>query len=655
MQEEIVVEFNNTTRDYPKDKCIHQLFEEQAARSPNKVAVVYENQQLTYAQLNARANQLARHLQTLGVSPEVLVGICVERSLEMAVGILGILKAGGAYLPLDPAYPKERLAFMLEDARVSVVVTQAHLATEVLEHGAQVVSIDADWSAISQQSDENLSGGAVTENLAYVIYTSGSTGKPKGVMLTHGNLSHYVLALQAELGIRDDDVYLHIASMAFSSSRRQLMLPISQGATVVIATSDQRKDPLALFSIIKQHGVTIMDAVPSFWRNCTEALLSLDAESRRTLLDNKLRLMLSASEPLLSDVARTWTCEFKHPARHIHMFGQTETSGIVCLYQIPVEDDDQIKVVPIGRPIANTQIYLLDSNGQVVPIGEPGELHIAGLGLGRGYLNHPELTAEKFIANPFSNEPGARLYKTGDWARYRPDGNLEYLSRQDYQVKIRGFRIEVGEIEAVLAGHPAVRESAVIAREDIPGNKRLVAYIVPRKQPELVVSELRNLVQQQLPDYMVPSAFVILEALPLTPNGKVDRRALPAPDSSRTGLEVNFVAPRTPTEEVLTAIWAEVLGIELGIYDNFFEIGGHSLLATQVISRVRNAFCVELPLSSLFETPTVAGLAVAITSLSFANAQSQAQKVDSEDVDLLLAELEGLSDEEVQKLLAEQI
>jgi acyl carrier protein len=337
------------------------------------------------------------------------------------------------------------------------------------------------------------------------------------------------------------------------------------------------------------------------------------------------------------------------------MYGQTETTGIISVYDIPPQSDDRLEVVHLGPPLSNSQIYVLDQHQQPVPIGVPGELHIGGASLARGYLNRPELTAKAFIPNPFNDEPEARLYKTGDLVRYLPDGTIEFVGRIDYQVKIRGFRIELGEIEAVLAQHPKVLQAVVIAREDEPGEKRLVAYVVPKQEQAVTSQELRGLLKEKLPDYMVPSTFVILDTLPLTLTGKIDRRALPAPDKTPRSIDVNFVAPRTPTEEVLTAIWTEVLGVQSGIYDNFFEAGGHSLLATQVISRIRDVFSVELSLHSLFETPTVAGLAVAITSLSFANAQSQAQKVDSEDVDLLLAELEGLSDEEVQKLLAEQI
>ncbi len=647
-QQQLLVEFNNTKTDYPQDKCIHQLFEEQAARTPNKVAVICENQQLTYAALNARANQLAYHLQTLGVGPEVFVGIYMERSLDVVIGILGVLKAGGAYVPLDPAYPKERLTFMAESAQVLVLLTQERLRSDLPKHEGSVVFLDTDWSLIAQQGEANLSRSASPLNLAYVIYTSGSTGEPKGVMVTHANLCNYVQALPERVGITPDDLYLHTASIAFSSSVRQFMVPLCQGATVAIATVEQRANPVVLFDTVKQHGVTVMDIVPSYWRTCIQALATLDVESRQALLTNQLRLILSASEPLMSDIPRTWTFEFNHPARLVNMYGQTETTGIISVYDIPPQSDDRLEVVHLGPPLSNSQIYVLDQHQQPVPIGVPGELHIGGASLARGYLNRPELTAKAFIPNPFNDEPEARLYKTGDLVRYLPDGTIEFVGRIDYQVKIRGFRIELGEIEAVLAQHPKVLQAVVIAREDEPGEKRLVAYVVPKQEQAVTSQELRGLLKEKLPDYMVPSTFVILDTLPLTLTGKIDRRALPAPDKTPRSIDVNFVAPRTPTEEVLTAIWTEVLGVQSGIYDNFFEVGGHSLLATQVISRIRDVFSVELSLHSLFETPTVAGLAVAI-------AQSQAQKVEPENIDHLLAELEGLSDEEAEKLLAEQI
>jgi amino acid adenylation domain-containing protein len=600
-----------TRMDHFTERPFSRLFEEQVSSAPNQPAVIYENETLTFAELNARANQLARYLQSLGAGAESLIGICVERSLDMAVGILGILKSGAAYLPLDPEYPQERLAFMVDDARPSLVLTKSTLADLVSGKAARAVLLDSDRARISEQSTANLSAAPRPDDLAYVIYTSGSTGKPKGVMITHGNLANYLLALDHELQITREDLCLHTASIAFSSSRRQLMLPLSQGATVVIATSEQRKDPLALFAMIKQRGVTIMDAVPSFWRNCTAVLANLDGETRSRLLDNKLRLMLSASEPLLSDIPRTWAAEFRHPARHVHMFGQTETAGIVALYRVP-SDIGGARAVPVGRPIANSEIFILDEGQRPCPLGVAGELYIGGAGVGRGYLNSADQTSAKFIAHPFSDRPGARLYRTGDWARLNADGQIEFVGRRDQQVKLRGFRVELGEIEAALAGHPAIRECAVIARHDPNGEKRLIAYFVASGASPSV-TELRAFMSGQLPDYVVPSAFVKLDALPLSANGKVNRLALPDPHNARPELAAAYVAPRTASEKRLSEIWSEVLRIErVGTHDNFFELGGNSLLATLVCSRVRNALKIEVPPRLLFERPTVALMAEAI-------------------------------------------
>jgi len=432
---------NGPRVDHLVDRAFSALFEAQVLRNPAGLAVTCGEVSLSFAELNERANQLARHLQTLGVGRESLVGICIDRSLEMAVGILGILKSGGAYLPLDPDYPMDRLAFMIEDAKPSVIVTKSDLANVLPDHSAQVVLLDRDWTKIAEQSCENLSTQPSPADLAYVIYTSGSTGRPKGVMIEHGNLSNYLLALNREIGIRSDDVYLHLASIAFSSSRRQLMLPLSQGACVLIAAAEERKDPIALFETIKRAGVTVMDAVPSFWRNCTTILSEMDAETRAMLLDNSVRLMLSASEPLPADIPRTWSDDFKHPARHVHMFGQTETAGIVCINTISIEADSTLDRMPIGSPIANTEILVLNEEMKPCAVGVSGELYIGGAGVGRGYLNRPDLTAEKFVAHPF--DAAGRLYRTGDWARLREDGRLEFAGRRDQQIKLRGFRVEL--------------------------------------------------------------------------------------------------------------------------------------------------------------------------------------------------------------------
>jgi amino acid adenylation domain-containing protein len=604
--------FRGAQMNHFTERALPRLFEDQVAKSPDKVAVTCENDRLTFGELNARANQLARHLRELGVGRESLVGICVDRSLEMAVGILGILKSGSAYLPLDPDYPQERLAFMLNDARPALVLAKSKLLTQLVQSDCPVLLLDGDWPAIAENADDNLPETPRANDLAYVIYTSGSTGAPKGVMIEHGNLANYLRALDHELRITGDDLYLHTASIAFSSSRRQLMLPLSQGATVVIATSDQRKDPLALFEMIKSRGVTVMDAVPSFWRSCTSMLEALDEEQRQSLLDNRLRLMLSASEPLMSDIPHTWMSRFNHPARHVHMFGQTETAGIVSLYHVPADIDGELNVLPIGKPIANSEIYILDEDRQPCPLDVAGELYIGGAGVGRGYLNRPELTAEKFIPYPFEGQNGARLYRTGDWARYRADGQIEFAGRRDQQVKLRGFRIELGEVETALARHPSINESVVITRADDRAGTRLIAYFVSSGPADSGpnAGELRSFLSDRLPEYAIPSAFVRMDALPLSANGKLNRLALPDPEEARQNLSSDHIAPRTPVEERLTAIWSEVLRVEsVGVNDNFFELGGHSLLAAQIVARIRAEFKIEIALRVLFESPTVAQMA----------------------------------------------
>ncbi|MDQ6651920.1 MAG: amino acid adenylation domain-containing protein [Acidobacteriota bacterium] len=613
---------HGASMDHFLNNTVTQLFEEQVARGPERLAVLSGNERLSYAALNAQANQLARYLRQRGVGPETLVGVCIDRSPNMAIGILGVLKAGAAYLPLDPDYPTERLTWVVKDSSVSFVLTKENLAAQFRQHKATVVLLDADAARIVQQPDENLADGPKPNDLAYVIYTSGSTGEPKGVMINHSSLANYVLALQVELDLNQNDRYLHTASIAFSSSRRQLLLPLSQGAAVVIASSEERKDPLALFEMIKQGGVTVMDAVPSFWRNCTTALLALDSESRRQLLGNGLRLMLSASEPLLSDVPNIWMHQFGHPASHVHMFGQTETAGIVCLYKIPAIETGKTHVVPIGHPIANSEIFILDEERQPAPAGTAGELYIGGAGVGRGYLHRPDLTAEKFIAHPFREKPGARLYRTGDWARQRGDGQIEFVGRRDSQMKLRGFRVELGEVEAVLARHGAVKENAVVAREDRSGTKRLAAYFVPRNLAP-TVTELRTFLGAQLPDYMVPSTFVQLAALPLTANGKVNRRALPDPAEIRPELSTKYEFPQTATEKLLEKIWSEVLQLEkVGVEDNFFELGGHSLLAIQVIARINQQLRIMLPLRTFFDGPAIRKLANKIDSMVFGEGSS---------------------------------
>ncbi len=596
------------------EQTFPRLFAEQVKKNPTQIAVISEDGQLTYAELNERANQLARQLRMRGLGRESLVGICIDRSLDMALGIVGILQAGAAYLPLDPDYPADRLAWLLKDSNVTTVVTKENLTGRLSGSVANILLLDNDYREFADQVGEELNYQPEPSDLTYVIYTSGSTGNPKGVMIEHANLANYLLALQQEFGLDGSDRYLHTASISFSSSRRQLLLPLSQGASVVIANSEERKDPIALFEMIKQREVTVMDAVPSFWRNCTDVLLSLPEHTRANLLDNHLRLMLSASEPLLSDIPQTWMNTFAHPARHIHMFGQTETAGIVCTYRIPRGLARDTSVIPIGRPIANTEIYILDEHGQPVLLGTSGELYIGGAGVGRGYLDRPEFSAHKFIERPFGPRTG-RLYRTGDFARLTPDGLLEFTGRQDGQIKIRGFRVELGEIEAVMAQHPGVKENAVVAKEDNTDAKKLIAYFVARETAP-TVSELRNFLSERLPDYMAPSIFVQLPALPLTANGKLDKRALPAPGNARPALATKYEAAATETERHIARIWEEVLQVEtIGRRDNFFELGGHSLLAIQAIARINGHFRILVPLKMLFEHSTIAALAEQVEAL----------------------------------------
>jgi len=586
-EQQQLLDWNDTAIDYPKDQCVHQLFETQVEATPEAIAIIFEEQQLTYRELNNRANQLANYLQTLGIKPETLVGICIERSLEMVIGLFGILKAGGAYLPLDPTYPIERLEFMLEDAKVPVLLTQTNLKDK-WSH-SQIICLDTD--IYSQFNQDNLYSLIKFNNLAYVIYTSGSTGKPKGVQITHSSLVNLLTAMRQQPGISSSDVLLAVTTLAFDIAALEIYLPLIVGAKIVLASRKETSDGVQLLE--KLNKITIMQATPATWHLLIMAVWK-KGNSQLKILCGGEKLTNELVNQLLQRGKTVW-----------NLYGPTETTIWSTTTQILNSDN-----ISIGRPIANTQIYILDSQQNHVPIGVPGELHIGGVGLARGYLNRPELTAEKFIKNPFSDAPNSRIYKTGDLARYLPDGNIEYLGRIDNQVKIRGFRIELGEIEAVLGQHPSVRENSVIVHETDSNDKRLIAYLVLHQVVEK--TELRHFLKARLPDYMLPSAFVTLESLPLTPNGKIDRRAL-SQLPIETQLSEEQVAPHTHEEKLLAGIWAEVLGIEqVGIYDNFFELGGHSLLAIQLISKLCESFDVEIPLRELFASPTIAGMIQAI-------------------------------------------
>ena len=494
-----MTELNQTTVHFRSEKCIHDLFEERAVRAPNSIALVCGDRQLTYAELNARSNQLANFLLSRGVLPGATVGVCLERTSEMVIAIMAILKAGGAYVALDPSYPSQRLAHMVEDSQSTLVLTQPKLRGNLPSvSDERLLLLEDVWSAIVGDLTQSVPINADPTCLAYIIYTSGSTGKPKGVMVTHANLSHYANALVPALDLRADDRYLHTASFSFSSSVRQLMLPLGSGATVVLATRDQIGDPRVLFELVRRTDVTVMDLVPSYWRVCIQALEDLTPQARSALLQNKLRLIASASEPLSSDLPNRWR-NLQSDVRVINMFGQTETTGIVATYPIGIEPQ-ALKIVPIGRPITNTQIYILDDNQKPVALGVAGELYIGGAGVARGYLGEPDLTANRFIRDPFSSKPDARLYKTGDYARYREDVTIEFLGRQDHQVKIRGFRIRIlGEIEAILEKHPAVNECIVIGGVAEPGGASLIAYIVSPAGARPSAKALRSFLEEDCP------------------------------------------------------------------------------------------------------------------------------------------------------------
>ncbi|MBE9247906.1 amino acid adenylation domain-containing protein [Dolichospermum sp. LEGE 00240] len=601
-RQKILVEWNNTHRNYLQDQCIHQLFETQVEQTPEAVAVVFEQEQLTYQELNNQANQLAHYLQDLGVKPDELVGICVERSLEMIVGILGIFKAGGAYVPLDPDYPPERLGYILSDSQVSLLLTQRRLTKKLPEHKAQIIFLEQTEQAIAEYPPENLVNTVSTGNLAYVIYTSGSTGKPKGVMIEHGGLYNLAKSQIEIFGLGSHSRVLQFASLSFDASIWEIFMALGVGATLYLGTKDALLPGLKLIKRLHNYRITHVLLPPS-------ALAVMPVEELPTL-----ETIIVGGEACTADLVQKWATG----RRFFNAYGPTETTVCATVNQCVPSDQK----IPIGRPIANIQIYVLDQQLQPVPIGVAGELHIGGVGLARGYLHRPELTAEKFIPNPFDKSEiksqKSKLYKTGDLARYLPDGKLEFLGRIDHQVKIAGFRIELGEIEAALRQHPQVEQAVVVAREDIPGDKRLIAYVVANSDlGKMSYRTVRDYLRQKLPDFMIPSALIQINALPLTPNGKIDRINLPVPANIRQELAENFVPPSTPTEQILSVIWGEVLGLQqIGINDNFFELGGNSLLAISIISRIQEAFSVELPLNYLFTTSTIALVAQEIENLS---------------------------------------
>jgi surfactin family lipopeptide synthetase C len=641
--QQLLVQWNDTRADYPKNSSIHELFAAQTERTPDAVAAICENEQLTYRELNAKANQIAHYLQTIGVKPEVLVGICCWRSLEMLVAILGILKVGAAYVPLDPAYPQERRSFMLSDAKVPVLLTQKNLLETLPEHSAKVVCIDAEWQEISRQSDRNPAVKVEADNLAYVLYTSGSTGTPKGVLGTHRGAVNR--CFWNPYPFIEQDICCQKTSLNFVDSVWEIFAPLLHGLPTVIVPDRSVKDINQFLQTLSKQNVTRLVLVPSLLRAILDSFPDLD---RRL---PQLKYWICSGETLPMELCQQFREQMPQRVL-INLYGSSEVAADVTWY----DATHCVEKVPIGRPIANTQIYLLDRNLQPVPIGIPGEIYVGGDGVAQGYLNRPDLTSEKFISNPFGQEKldflgnshQKVLFKTGDIGCYLPDGNIEFLGRGDCQVKIRGFRIELGEIEAALSQHSSVSTAAVLLQENGPGPQRLVAYLVPnsgfRNQHPELISELRSFLKHKLPDYMVPSAFMLLDALPLTPNGKIDRLAL-SQRCDYVSDEAAFTEAQTPTEEEIAEIWTALLGLEkVGTNQNFFDLGGHSLMATQLISRVRSCFGVELALCDFFAAPTIQNLAELIEEEILANA-------DSNQIDELLDLLEKSDGESAQTVM----
>jgi amino acid adenylation domain-containing protein len=620
----ILNEWNDTYTDFPSDKCTHQFFEEQALKTPNKIAVICKGKSLTYNELNIRSNQLARKLQTMGVGPEILVGVCLHRSLNMVVAVIGILKAGGAYIPLDPEFPKERIIYMIEDSKCKAIVAEEGLIKEMGSVTTDVILIDRDWDEISKLDSSNLESNVTSDNLSYVIYTSGSTGKPKGVMVQHKNVVNFFKGMDQHIKFSPQSVWIAVTSLSFDISVLELFWTLSRGLKVVIYKEEDwqsmqiKSSPLeedidvhdrtteseeyySIPRLIEKYKVSHMQCTPSMAK-----MVLLDKESETAFANLDYLIIGGETFPVkLANQLKIIT-----GAEILNMYGPTETTIWSTAYKL----DGLSETIPIGKPIANTETFILDNYQQPVPINVPGELYIGGEGVVRGYFERPELTSEKFIPHLFNHDvSNNRIYRTGDLARYREDGIVEFLGRLDNQVKIRGYRIELGEIEKEIGKHLKISEAVVIAREDTLGDKKLIAYIVAANESIPSAVDLRDHLKETLPEYMIPFTFVRLERLPLTPNGKLDRLALPEPVAERPELEKEFEAPRTDTEKTLSSIWGQVLGIEqISINDNFFDLGGHSLSAVQASVKINQSINVELSLRNFFQAANLAELASSI-------------------------------------------
>jgi len=629
---QILVEWNNTKVNYSNNKCVHHLFEEQVERTPDAIAVVLpvtennsERQELSYRELNHRANQLAHHLQHMGVGPESIIGICVDRSMEVIVSVLGVLKAGGTYLLLDPLYPKERLIYSLKDSEAVMVLTQQALAALFQTEDLPIIYLDADWPKIAEENIHSPSSKVMPHNLAYITYTSGSTGKPKGVMIEHRSLVNAYFAWKVVYRLKLLTTYLQMANTTFDVFSGDLVRALCSGGTLVLCPSDILLKPRQLYELMKRERIDCAEFVPAVLRHLVEYL-----QETNQFLDF-VGVLACGSDSWYVSEYKNFLSVCGENTRLVNSFGLTEATIDSTYFEGSVQNVQPDQVLPIGKPFAGTQVYILDRHLHPSPIGVAGDLYVGGLGVARGYMNRPDLTAERFLPNPFSAEPGARMYRTGDLARYLPDGNIEFLGRVDNQVKIRGFRIELGEVESMLTSHPAVKEAVALVKEEKVDDTRLMAYVVMGEE-QVGITELRQYLAEKLPTYMVPSGFVKLDAMPLTTNGKVDRKALLGSEGAEFEPEREYVAPRTSVEKILAGIWSEVLGVKkVGIYDNFFELGGHSLLIMRLATQIQHVFSIEIPLRIIFELPTICSLA-SITE------------------DRLIQEIEELSDAEAQDL-----
>ncbi len=612
-RDKVLLEYDPILKESLRHKCVQQLFEEQAARTPDAVALVFENQQLTYQALNQRANQLARHLQLRGIGPDVLVGICLENSLELLVAIFGVLKAGGAYVPLDPSYPPDRLAYMLEQTHAPVLIQAGMLAAQFnAPRAVEVVHLDADWPAISSHDSTNLPPLATPGNLIYVIFTSGSTGQPKGAAIRHAGFSNLLDWFVTDFNISSTDRTLVCSSLSFDLTQKNFFATLLRGGGLYLCPPGPY-DAALIARLIADHGITLINCTPSAFYPLVE-----QAGKQPFLSLASLRLVFLGGETISIPRLRPWLNDPSCSVEIINTYGPTEGTDICGFYRLTRENLDRHDFVPLGRPIYNVQLVIVDDSFQLCPDGTPGELCIGGVGVGAGYLNDLEMTKAKFLPNHFSAVSGKYIYRTGDRVRMLPDGNLEFLGRLDHQVKIRGFRIELGEIESALNNHPNVQGAVVITLADQRGEKILATYLVARSQPAPAVSELRQFLQATLPDYMVPSVFVTLESFPLNPNGKVDRKALPVPSIDGSAWNAGFMAPSLPTEVRLAAIWSEAFGRkQISIRDNFFELGGHSLLAIQLVCEIKRQMAFDLPVRILYQHPTIQELAKILPAQQF--------------------------------------